>query len=397
MSQISPKRVIGADTVRALATLWVFAGHLFLIEPSLMSIDTAWTRVLRPGYLGVAAFFVLSGFLLSMPYWRAFHTSQSTPDLGRYLRNRLSRIVPEFYVCVLVMALITGAFSTKWGVIQVVGCLTFTNSLLPSTYMPTWNPPLWSIGIEMSFYLMLPVVALGIFRMRSRFSAHVLIITLMALIALGQWLFLKAAPAVEGLVGNAGFFSAGASSTTKNAVVLFAHFLIGMLAADVYLSRPIRLAEGRFNVYDGLVITSASVITLSLMTRYTLPGLAHMQYQWPTFPVLIGVMLVSLPGSVMCGRLIESRFMTITATLSYGFYIWHIPVLTGLKHVWPASPDGRLLWLPVFVLAALLSTYAAAWASYRFVGRPALVFMRQSREPSRGRAGAEAAPQGIAA
>jgi len=377
MDQTHSSRVIGADTVRALATLWVFAGHLFLIEPSLLLIDTPWSRLLRPGYLGVAAFFVLSGFLLSMPYWRAFNAGQDPPALTKYLRNRFSRIVPEYYVAVLLMALIVGAFSTKWGVIQVVSCLTFTNSLLPATYMPIWNAPLWSIGIEMSFYLMLPVVALVIFRQRNRYAARVLIITLMGLIAAGQWLLLQAAPHIENAVGNVSFFSAGSSSTVKNAVVLFAHFLVGMIAADIYLSRPPASTVKRFNIYDTLVVTATLIIGISLLAHINLPGLAHMHYGWPTFPVLIGVLLISLPKSAFCGRWIEGRFMMITATLSYGFYIWHIPILTGLKMLWPNTPDGRIAFFPVFVLVALLCTYSTAWISYRLVGRPALTFMRQ--------------------
>ena len=397
MLQTTPKRVIGADTIRALATLWVFAGHVFLIEPSLLAIDSPWTRLLRPGYLGVAAFFVLSGFLLSMPYWRAFHAGEKTPGFRKYLWNRLSRIVPEFYVCVLVMALIVGAFSTKWGVIQIVSCLTFTNSLLPPTYMPTWNAPLWSIGIEMLFYLMLPVVAFGIFRLRSRISVRIFLITLMGLIAVGQWLLLQAAPQIETAIGNISLFSAGSSSTVKNAVVLFAHFLIGMLAADIYLSQPIQSTTKRFNRYDALVIAAASIIGVSLLTQTSLPGLAHMHYQWPTFPVLIGVLLVSLPKSAWCGRWIESRFMTTTATLSYGFYIWHIPILTGLKHLWPTTTDGLIMFLPAFVLVALLSTYTAAWLSYRLVGKPALARMRRHTTNKQRRPAPSTIPRRVAA
>jgi peptidoglycan/LPS O-acetylase OafA/YrhL len=373
-------RILGADTVRALATLWVFAGHLFVLEPALKAIDSPWTRLLRPGFLGVAAFFVLSGFLLSMPFWRAFAARSGPPDLKRYLRNRLTRIVPEYYVCVLVMALIAGAFTTRWGLIQVAGCLTFTNALLPPTYMPTWNAPLWSIGIEMSFYLFLPVVAVGIFRCRSRRTARVLVVSLMGLIALGQPLFLWAAPHLERAIGNESLFSATSSSTVKNAVVLFAHFLIGMIAADVYLSRPLRSTARRFNVYDLLVLASTSIIGISLLTQTQLPGLGYMHYQWPTFPALIGVLLVCLPLSATCGRWIEGRFIRTTATLSYGIYIWHIPIFYGLKHIWPSTPDGRISLLAIYALTALVCCYAASAISYRFVGRPALNRMR-AREP----------------
>jgi peptidoglycan/LPS O-acetylase OafA/YrhL len=391
MNQAASHRVIGADTVRALATLWVFAGHLFVLEPALQAIDSPWTRLLRPGYMGVSAFFVLSGFLLSMPFWRAFSARTDAPQFKRYLRNRLARIVPEFYVCVLVIALIAGAFTTRWGLIQVAGCLTFTNALLPPTYMPTWNAPLWSIGIEMSFYLFLPIVAVGIFRCPSRIRARVFIVSLMGIIAVAQPLLLWAAPSIESAVGNESLFSASASSTVKNAVVLFAHFLIGMIAADIYLSRPIRPAIKRFNADDLLVLAAGSIIGLSLLTRTQLPGLGYMHYQWPTFPALIGVLLICLPHSATFGRWIEGRFIKTTATLSYGIYIWHIPILYGLKHIWPATPDGQISLMAVYAFTALACCYLASAISYRLVGKPALNWVRgresrPTRQPDRAHA-----------
>jgi len=122
-----------------------------------------------------------------------------------------------------------------------------------------------------------------------------------------------------------------------------------------------------------------------------------MHYQWPTFPVLIGVLLVSLPKSAWCGRWIESRFMTTTATLSYGFYIWHIPILTGLKHLWPTTTDGLIMFLPAFVLVALLSTYTAAWLSYRLVGKPALARMRRHTTNKQRRPAPSTIPRRVAA
>ena len=111
--------------------------------------------------MGVPVFFVLSGFLLSMPFWRAMATQQSMPNLRVYTQRRLARIVPEYYVCVIVVAMIAGALSSKWGLIQVFGCLTFTNTLIPPTYTPRWNGALWSIGIEMIFYIFFAVVRDG--------------------------------------------------------------------------------------------------------------------------------------------------------------------------------------------------------------------------------------------
>jgi len=382
MDQQTQNRIVGADTIRALATLWVFAGHLLVLEPTLKSVDSSALRVLAAGYMGVSAFFVLSGFLLSMPMWRAYLAGDKLPSLGIYIRRRLTRIAPEFYVCVLILAILSGALSSKWGLIQVASCLTFTNSLLPAMYMPSFNAPLWSIGIEMSFYLLLPVAMFGMFRLRGRVGAPGFLAVLIGLIVLGQPLLMWAAPTLEKAIGNESLFSATTSSTVKNAGVLFAHFLIGVIVAGLHLSRSLQRAVGRVNRYDLAVLAGAFVICGSLITGYALPGLGYMHYQWPTFPAVIGLMLFSLPRSAAVGRWLDGTFFRTTATLSYGLYMWHIPILFGLESVWPKTSDGRIAMFSVFVLTALACAYLAAGASYYLVGKPSLDWMR-ARETRR--------------
>jgi peptidoglycan/LPS O-acetylase OafA/YrhL len=77
--------------------------------------------------------------------------------------------------------------------------------------------------------------------------------------------------------------------------------------------------------------------------------------------------------------MIDGRFMRLTATLSYGIYIWHVPILVGLKQIWPSTPDGRISMVALYSLTALACSYAVAAISYRVIGKPALDWLR-SRE-----------------
>lgn len=383
MKQQVTNRIVGSDTVRALATLGVFAFHQFAYEPSLKEIDSAALRLLREGYLGVPAFFVLSGFLLSMPFWKAHRARTGMPNLRIYAGRRLARIVPEYFVCVVVMTLLSGALASKWGYVQLAGCLTFTNTLLPPFYTPKWDPPLWSISIEMGFYLLLPLVAVGLFRIRSRVGARLYLAVIAGVIAVAQWLLLSIAPWLEGAVGDANLFVAASTSTTQNVVVLFSHFLIGVIAADVYLGRSQHINPSGINRYDVLVLATVAFIVSTLAVGTRLPGLNYMQFMWPTFSILIAVLLVSLPQTALLRPLIDGRFMRLTATLSYGIYIWHVPILVGLKHIWPSTPDGRISVVALYSLTALACSYAVAAVSYRFIGRPALdrLRLRENRQP----------------
>lgn len=376
MKQQTHSRIVGADTVRAVATIGVFVFHQFAFEPSLKEIDSAMLRVLRGGYLGVPAFFVLSGFLLSMPFWKAHRAGTGMPNLKVYAGRRLARIVPEYFVCVIVMTLLSGALAGQWGYVQLAGCLTFTNTLLPSLYTPKWDPPLWSISIEMGFYLLLPLVAVGLYRFRSRTGAQLYLAAIIGVIATAQWLFLGIAPWLEQAIGDANLFRENSTSTTQNVVMLFSHFLIGVIAADVYLGQTLQIKAGRGNRYDVFVLVAVAWIVVTLAAGTRLPGLNYMQFMWPTFSILIAVLLVSLPQTALLRPLIDGRFMRLTATLSYGIYIWHVPVLVGLKQIWPSTPNGRISMVALYSLTALACSYTAAAVSYRFIGKPAADWLR---------------------
>lgn len=383
MKQQATNRIVGADTVRALATLGVFAFHQFAYEPSLKEIDSAALRVLRGGYLGVPAFFVLSGFLLSMPFWKAHRARVGMPNLKIYAGRRIARIVPEYFVCVVVMTLLSGALATKWGYVQLAGCLTFTNTFFPPLYTPKWDPPLWSISIEMGFYLLLPLAAVGLFRFRSRIGAHLYLVGMIGVIAAAQWLLLGIAPWLERTVGDANLFVANSTSTTQNVVMLFSQFLIGVIAADMYLGRAPQTTASRINRHDILVLAAIAWIVSTLAAGGRLPGLNYMQFMWPTFSILIAVLLVSLPQTALIRPLIDGRFMRLTAMLSYGIYIWHVPILVGLKQIWPITPDGRISMVGLYSLTALACSYAVAAISYRVIGKPALDWLRarEARQP----------------
>src|SRR3954454_25030233 len=97
------RKIVGADGVRALACLWVFANHTTIALGKPWGGD-GFCRMY--GTLGVAIFFVLSGMLLSVPFWQRYHDGRPFPELAPYTRSRLARILPAYYLCLGVMLLL---------------------------------------------------------------------------------------------------------------------------------------------------------------------------------------------------------------------------------------------------------------------------------------------------
>jgi peptidoglycan/LPS O-acetylase OafA/YrhL len=397
----------GTDGLRALACLAIFFCHIqqhWALIPWLGGTRYL-SKLLYSCDRGVAVFFVLSGFLLSMPFWRAHRRGSAMPDLKVYAIRRLARIAPAYWVCILVLTAVYGLWHTPWDRVALLLTLSFTNSLVSATHVPWYDTPLWSIGVEMLFYGMLPIVAVGMFRLRTARGARLYCVGIIGLLAVGQWLFLRAAPGIEHWVHNPTLFRADPlhMATSHNAPAMFTHFLIGVLAADWYLVLAARRGAacpdpGRggqwCNRYDWISAGALLLLVWSAADpRWDLPGMKYLYYRWPTLHILVGVSLATLPFSRRMGAWLDNRFLRTTATLSFGIYIWHAPVQVWLRKpmqhwLGPQYLGTGTRWYLgtlVFSLVALACTYAVAAASYGLLERPILHYVHQRHDVRRGR------------
>lgn len=108
----------GADGVRAIACLLVICHHMAqrierYSQPDFVQNIIAFFLI---GNTGVSFFFVLSGFLLSYPFWRQYLNNSNYPSLKNFFIRRAARIMPGYYA----------AFFTA---------LLLSFVILPNTYM----------------------------------------------------------------------------------------------------------------------------------------------------------------------------------------------------------------------------------------------------------------------
>src|SRR3954471_24801606 len=107
--------------------------------------------------LAVAVFFALSGFLLWRGHAAAVRGLRSVPPTGHYLRSRIVRILPGYLVAVVVI--LTLLPDAKANLTVWLANLTLTQIYVPLT-LTSGLTQMWSLSVEVSFYLALPVLAL---------------------------------------------------------------------------------------------------------------------------------------------------------------------------------------------------------------------------------------------
>jgi peptidoglycan/LPS O-acetylase OafA/YrhL len=409
----SQTRLPGADGLRAIACLMVVFSHLgqrLAREDQVPAVQFIQDFFVKGAY-GVSVFFVLSGFLLSVPFWTRYLEQREFPDLREYVRRRAWRIVPGFYASLIVSFLVTMILvpDVQYAWLRLVSALTFTNAFHHVTFFPTdLNGPLWSIGFEVVCYVLMPLCMIGMFRLSrtrsSGFAWAYWIGVILLVLTVNQLIVTFLVPDSEnrgwqyGIIGGAKSWMPG-----YNPVGMFAQYALGILAAGFVTnrratiqvsqarageSRPLSAGEARSSswVFDVVALVAfliASGILLSL--RFLHPesptepiqnGFQMQPYMYPIFPGLVAVMLATLPFSRVLGRIFDNPFAQFTARVSFGLYVWHYLLLEVVRLT--MLPDWKYFGIKdlgthlVISAACLAVAYALATLSYRLIESPFL-------------------------
>lgn len=182
------RRWASFDGLRAILVLGVMAHHM-------EATFKGWVRpVFKAGWLPVDGFFVLSGFLITTALLRE-QAANGTIDVARYRVRRLARVYPALLVVLVVLAAIAGVAVTvddrPFGDVlpSLASAASWGHSFDYRSVTPllTEVGPFWSLSIELQFYVVFPVVAVGLLAVRApRWLWFALLFTLITASATGR-------------------------------------------------------------------------------------------------------------------------------------------------------------------------------------------------------------------
>jgi peptidoglycan/LPS O-acetylase OafA/YrhL len=313
--------------------------------------------------LAVAVFFALSGFLLWRGHAAAARDLGSRPRPGHYLRSRAVRIMPAYVVAVVVILTLLPdadhASPTVWA-----ANLTLTQIYVPLT-LTGGLTQMWSLSVEVGFYLALPMLALLARRLPVAARAPA-IAALAALSWAWGWVPLHSGPGVNPLNWPPAFFS---------------WFAAGMLLAEWAYS-PIgpahRLARRR--VPMAAVALLAYLVAASPLAgpEGLVPGTATQFAVKTAMGALVAFALVAplvLDRPDTPHRLLGSTGMVTLGRWSYGLFVWHLAALAMVFPVLGTFPfTGRM---PTVLVLTLVFGWAIAAVSYGLVESPCREALRR--------------------
>ena len=359
-------RIAGLDGIRALGILLVLAFHGGL----------SWAS---GGFFGVDVFFVLSGFLITGLLVAEFRQHRGIA-LRRFWAHRVRRLLPALLAMLSAVVIVAwiGAPTDTLGKLRSDGLSTLLyvnnwhqilNAQGYFAQLVTPQPLLhaWSLSIEEQFYLLWPLLVLGILAL-TRSLVALLVVTLVGAAASAVAMAVLFAP---GLAANRSYFG---TDTRVQALLLGA-------ALAIMLARPLGLGGSRD--LSGALVRDRQ-LTARGRTRLVTVGIIGIivigwmtatvdaTSQWPYFGGfgLLGVATVGLIASValvpdsLLARALSVGPIRFIGAISYGLYLWHWPLYVLLDH----SRTGLSgLWL---LGLRLLASFAVAIASYHLLEMP---------------------------
>jgi peptidoglycan/LPS O-acetylase OafA/YrhL len=344
------------DSIRGIAIIMVIFGHIGQEIRGLSSVPHLLTSY---GQMGVQLFFVASAYTLCLSTSNRISETQS---LKKYAIRRFFRIAPVYYLGLLGYLLLelllgwnkTGLFIVpeKYSVINILMNFLFFHGFYP----PANNnivPGGWSIGTEMAFYVLFPLLFLAAKKWATAAFGKALLL-LFVLLCFSQLLIVLIAISSGQIVKNNSFMY-------YNLVNQIPVFCIGIIYY-LYEKKSVFNFNWKFDLLAFLMFTSCSLILWN----------SNLQGSFSLIPFLSAISFVFLINIFKKIESLNFNYLIKLGTVSYSMYIIHFIFLNFSSKASLNLSDylnKNILLILMFILTVIV-TFAFAALSERYIEKP---------------------------
>lgn len=410
-NSVSTKYVDVLDGIRALSVIIILVFHFFQqtwIFPNLKlpflsfagitGID--FTPFARAGYLFVDMMILISGFLLFLPVARNVLTGEPLDGLKDFFRKRDARILPSYFLCIAVVfvyELINRGYGdpTDWtrAIKDLVLHCLFLHTWTVGSYLDSHlNTVLWTLGVEVWFYILFPFISSFIKRRRMDDSAlsgilraltAALVMTGISLIYIYLFVLKKDTAAVQSIDSvilslNLGFTASYTAMVINQLPAYLGTYAVGILCAFLYTAAALYVKR---RWWISLISTLLALFSIWVIIR-EVTALSHLPIEEAQFwqvrmrlPIafLFSAFILFAAYSAKWFRFLFSNpLMKFLSAISYNLYIWHQWLSVKIKYDWRIpywtgdtppnqlyTPEGNL-WSWKYAVVITIAAFAAA-------------------------------------
>ena len=313
-----------------MVVLFHLTGYLLAKSPptSAPSTHSAWlAQIALAGVRGVELFFVISGFILALPFAAHHLKHEARVDLRKYYLRRLTRLEPPYLVTLLLLFVLAVWVQGKAAAdlyLHMLASFFYLHNLIFGSPSPAMGVA-WSLEIEVQFYVLVPLLTL-MFAVKPRWLRRLSLVASIFAILTAQSLFLP---------------TSGAGALSILAYLQF--FLVGFLLADVFL---IDWAKSPSNSYWDLVALAGWPILFFLPAH----ALAH----W-LLPFVIFLLYLAAFQGCWSRRILSYPAITAAGGMCYSIYLIHYEVISAVGRFTRGIAVGLPFWAYLSIQLILVS------------------------------------------
>ncbi len=260
--------------------------------------------LLSRGTIGVFLFFVISGFILGLPFVKLYQkNNNASPNLKKYYWRRLIRIEPPYIIWMSFFAIVLLLMNNLEQAIlwpHLLASLTYTHGVIYRQYSII-NPVAWSLEVEVQFYLLAPFLASLFFRISSERRRRGVLLAAILIWSIAQYCFgWHYLPFKLTLLGH------------------LQYFLLGLLLADLY-------AHGKLSQEKKIPL---------LWDMLGLIGLGLMPFLWSAdffkmlaFCLTLALFFIAALKGKLINQVLRKAWIAGIGGICYTIYLIHLPLL----------------------------------------------------------------------
>ena len=330
----------------AMASVVLYHLHGFVLAGKVVpGVRDSLRAVVEHGYRGVNLFYVISGFILGLPFAAHYLKGESAVPLRSYFLRRLTRLEPPYIInlliCFTLLVAIDGV-SARTLLPHLGASLVYLHNLWFGQ-QSTINAVAWTLEVEVQFYCLVPLLAV-MFRIRSSLARRASLAGIVLLAGIVQTLCWDAPPRAK-------------------LSILFGiqYFLTGLLLADLYVAgRSQPAPQWRWDL-----------VSLLCWPLVFLPGDLEV---WVFLPFLMLAVFVAAFRGVVFNRIFRNPIVTTLGGMCYTIYLFHYqlipPVLRFSRPVHIGNSFDLYFAVQFLIYAAILLLVSCSY--FALVERPCM-------------------------
>jgi len=336
------------DGLRGVAILMVVYQHTLATAVGNVvtgSFGFRFPYVVVNGWMGVGLFFMLSGFVLALPYYSNVRTMETVGDFRAYYQHRAKRLLPLFVVMAIISYLVGAARGfDRFG--SLLLALSTASMFTSSEFFPKINGSFWSLMVEIWFSVLFPFLLLALRRFR-------LVIAVLPILVLAI------------LVRTAGaYFPFGDNHTNPVKDFFVARiddFVVGMILANLYAQKKLPQHRNGMMFVAGWMTIVITAFLWDLRMQGIVP-LFVVAFFNNLSQVGFGLILVSVLQSGWPRVLVSIWGLRVLGAMCFSVYCWHGLLITPTLQMEPFNLVAQVeYWCALILLSSL---------TYRFIEFP---------------------------